>query len=176
MTTIPTGTWNIDPERSRVTFQVKHLGFANAKGRFERFAGRLELTDDPATAQASGTVEVASIETGDASRNEYLTSPDFFDAARSPQITFASTELHRVDDARLRVSGELGIGGVTRPVTLDAVVTGVETDPAGGERATLEVTGEVRRTDFELKIDGPSNALIGDRVSIALALSAVRAA
>ena len=71
-TTAPVGTWNIDPSHSNVNFQVKHLGIATVRGAFKEFEGTLELTEDLATSKAYGTVQVASVDTNEDSRDEHL--------------------------------------------------------------------------------------------------------
>jgi polyisoprenoid-binding protein YceI len=172
-TSIPAGTWTVDHDRSRVGFEVKHLGFATAKGTFTRFDGRVELSADASDGTVTGSVDVASVQTGEPPRDEYLTGAGFFDAAAHPQITFTSTSVQPRPAGRLAIAGDLTMHGMTRPITLEAEMSAVEGD---GERVQIEASGEVRRRDYGLTIEGPSNALIGDKVTITLSISAVRAA
>ncbi|MGH2861105.1 MAG: YceI family protein, partial [Solirubrobacteraceae bacterium] len=86
---IQSGTYNVDPAHSNVGFAVRHMGIATVRGQFKKFNGTVEAADDKLT--LAGTVEVASVDTGDQNRDGHLQSPDFFDAAQFPQISFSST-------------------------------------------------------------------------------------
>ncbi len=90
-TTIPVGTWAIDPSHSSVEFSVKHMGITTVRGVFNRFDGTLEISDDLASSRASGSVEVPSVDTNEPDRDAHLRSPDFFDVEKHPKMTFAST-------------------------------------------------------------------------------------
>jgi polyisoprenoid-binding protein YceI len=176
-TLIPAGTWVVDPSHSRVEFQVKHLGIATVRGNFDSFAGTLEIGDDTASAQAHGTVDVASLSTDEASRDEHLRSPDFFDAERYPQIEFRSTWIRPIGDETFEVTGDLTLRGVTREITLKAEVTGTEHDPWGNERVGLEVTGEIDRGDYGMTFNqvlGSGNVLVSDKVRLGIDISAVK--
>ena len=176
---IPTGTYSIDPAHSRVEFAVKHLGIATVKGSFDTFEGTLELGGDLASAKAHGTVDVASIETKEAARDEHLRSADFFDAEQYPKLTFASTAVNPIDQDTFEITGDLTLHGVTRPVTLKAEIQGTETDPWGNERVGLEVTGTLSRGDFGMTFNqalGSGNVLVSDKVRLSLDLSAVKQA
>ena len=176
---IPTGTYAIDPAHSRVEFAVRHLGIATVKGSFDTFEGTIELGDELASTTAHGTVDVASIETKEAARDEHLRSADFFDAEQYPKLTFASTAVSPIDEDSFEITGDLTLHGVTRPVTLKAEVQGAETDPWGNERVGLEVTGTLSRGDYGMTFNqalGSGNVLVSDKVKLSLDLSAVRQA
>src|ERR1700753_542199 len=85
---IPTATYNVDPAHSNVGFEVRHMGIATVRGSFRKVTGTV---DGSGPLTLSGSVEVASVDTGDANRDGHLQSPDFFDAAQFPEITFTST-------------------------------------------------------------------------------------
>jgi polyisoprenoid-binding protein YceI len=177
VTSVPTGTWNVDPAHSEVGFQVKHMGIATVKGKFKEFAGSLTIAED-GTASATGTVQVASVDTNEAQRDEHLRSPDFFDAASHEQITFSSTEITAVDDETFKITGDITIHGITKPITLEAVFEGSDQDPWGNTRVGLTVTGQINRSDFEMKFNqalGSGNMLVSDKVKLALDISAVKA-
>ena len=107
---------------------------ANVRGHFSDFDGTVEAAeDDPVNSRVWGTVKVASISTGDPQRDEHLKSPDFFDAARYPEITFESTRVRHLDGGTYEVAGDLMIKGVTREVELNATVEGTAVDPWGVE-------------------------------------------
>src|SRR5260221_11716204 len=86
---IPTGTYSVDPTHSNVGFEVKHMGIASVRGSFKQFQGTIDASAD--APRLDGTVEVASIDTGEANRDGHLQAPDMFDAAQYPQINFHST-------------------------------------------------------------------------------------
>ena len=174
---VPTGTWNVDPSHSEVGFQVKHMGIATVKGKFKEFQGSLTIAED-GTATASGTVQVASVDTNEAQRDEHLRSPDFFDAATHEQITFQSTSIEAVDEETFKINGDITIHGITKPITLEAIVEGSDVDPWGNTRVGLTVTGQINRSDFEMKFNqalGSGNMLVSDKVKLTLDISAVKA-
>ena len=178
-TLIPTGTWSVDPAHSTVGFSVKHLGIATVRGRFEQFEGTLEIGDDLASARAYGTAQVSSINTDEAGRDEHLRSADFFGADANPELRFESTAVRPLDEDTFEIEGELSMNGVTKPVTLTAVVEGTETDPWGNDRVGLEVTGRVNRSDWNMTFNqalGSGNLLVGEKVTLNLDISAVKQA
>ena len=178
-TPVPTGTWAVDPGHSRVEFAVKHLGIATVRGAFREFAGTLEIGEDLSTARAYGTVEVASVDTNEPQRDEHLRSADFFGGDENPQLSFASTRITPLDEETFEITGDLTMRGVTRPVTLTAVVEGTEQDPWGNERVGLAVTGQVNRGEWGMTFNqalGSGNMLVSDKVKLSLEISAVKQA
>ena len=133
---VPTGTWTLDKVHSQVGFAVKHAGVSLFRGGLDDFEATLE------GGTLSGKAGVASIKVQDENLSGHLLSPDFFDAARFPEISFVSTALRR-DRDELTVEGELEIRGVRRPVRLTGTIAGPVGDRIG---ITLETT--VDRTDF----------------------------
>ena len=178
-TLIPTGTWNVDPAHSKIGFAVKHMGIATVRGEFTEFAGSLEVGDDLSSAKATGTVKVESVDTNEGQRDEHLRSPDFFDAAQYPELTFESTKIEALDDEEFRITGQLTIHGVTNEVVLHADVQGTDVDPWGNTRVGLEITGQLSRGDYDMKFNqalGSGNMLVADKVKLALDISAVKQA
>jgi polyisoprenoid-binding protein YceI len=176
---IPTGTWSVDPAHSKVGFAVKHMGIATVRGEFTEFEGTLEVGEDISSARAYGTVKVQSVDTNEPQRDEHLRSPDFFDAAQYPEIEFESTEIEALDDEEFRITGRLTIHGITNEIVLHADVQGSDVDPWGNERVGLEVTGQLARGDYGMKFNqalGSGNMLVGDKVKLALDISAVKQA
>jgi polyisoprenoid-binding protein YceI len=176
-TALPTGTWKIDPVHSSVEFQVKHLGIATVKGQFKEFEGTLEVGPDGATAY--GTVTVDSVDTREPQRDEHLRSADFFEAATYPKIDFRSTAIRPAGDGEFEIDGDLEIHGVKRGITLGATLEGTETDPQGNDRVGLSASGQIDRSDFEMKFNaalGSGNVVVSDKVKLLIDISAVKSA
>jgi polyisoprenoid-binding protein YceI len=176
---IPTGTWAVDPAHSSVEFAVKHMGIATVRGKFNEFEGRIEIGEDLSTAKATGSVKVASVDTNEPQRDDHLRSPDFFDAATYPELTFESTGVEQLDEETFRITGNLTLHGITREIVLEAIVQGTDVDPWGNERVGLEIIGQLSRGDYEMKFNqalGSGNMLVADKVKLALDISAVKQA
>lgn len=177
-TIAPTGTWNVDAAHSKVGFAVKHLGIATVRGEFTEFEATLEIGDDLSSSRAYGKVKASSVNTNEPARDDHLRTADFFNADINPEITFDSTSIEPLDDEELRVTGNLTINGITREEVFHAEIQGTETDPWGNERVGLEVTGQISRGDYGMKFNqvlGSGNSLVGDKVKIAIDVSAVKA-
>jgi polyisoprenoid-binding protein YceI len=144
-------TWSLDPTHSGFNFTVRHMVISKVRGHFSKFAVELKL--DPANlASASGTatVEVASVDTGVADRDNHLRSPDFFDAGNHPAMTFATRKVEVQSKEAFKVTGDLTIRGTTRSVTLDGEFGGTGKDPWGNLRVGLGLKGKLNRKDFGL--------------------------
>jgi polyisoprenoid-binding protein YceI len=179
MVRVPAGTWRVDPAHSSAAFEVKHMMIATVRGQFREFDGTLEAAeDDPSNSRAWGSAKTASIDTGNEERDAHLRSPDFFDAARYPEITFASTQIEHVEGGIYRVTGDLTIKDVKREVEMTATVEGAGEDPWGNDRVGIAVRGTINRTEFGLSFQQklPSGGiLIGEEVKVLVDVSAVRA-
>jgi polyisoprenoid-binding protein YceI len=172
-TPLPTGSFTVEPARSRVEFRAKHLGMAPVRGAFGAFEGTLELSDDLAAARAYGAASVASLDTGNERRDAHLRSPAFFDAERCPTLTFESRRFRRLDDGTLEIAGDLTLRGTTRPIALTAVLRRAEDGAPGDERIALEVTGRLSRADYGMT---SVRVLVSDSVDLRLEISAVKEA
>jgi polyisoprenoid-binding protein YceI len=170
-------TWQIDPSHSRIGFSVKHMMIATVRGEFKAYTGSLELnTEDITRSKLSGDIEVASIDTREAQRDDHLRSADFFDAANHPTIHFESKRIEHVDGNEYRVVGDITIRGVTREIVLEAEYAGVHKDPWGGTRTGFTVTGSLNRKDFGLSWNAAletGGVLVGDKVKLELEVEAV---
>jgi polyisoprenoid-binding protein YceI len=176
-TVVPAGTWTVDPAHSQVGFAVKHMGIATVRGEFQDFEGTLEIGEDLSSAKAYGKVKVGSVNTNETQRDDHLRSPDFFHAEEHPELTFESTRIEAIDDETFRITGKLTIHGVTGEIVLHAEVQGTDTDPWGNERVGLEITGQLSRGDYGMTFNqalGSGNMLVGDKVKLALDVSAVK--
>ena len=176
-TAVPTGTWAVDPAHSSVGFAVKHMGLATVRGIFTDFDGVIEIGEDLSTARAYGRISVDSLDTHQPQRDEHLRSPDFFDVAQYPELRFESTAITALDEQTYRITGRLTIHGVTKEILLHAEVQGTDVDPWGHERVGLEVAGQLSRAEYGMTFNqalGSGNMLVGDTVSLALDISAVK--
>jgi polyisoprenoid-binding protein YceI len=176
-TSLPAGTWKVDPVHSSVEFQVKHLGIATVKGQFTEFEGTLEV--GPAGASAYGTVKTASVNTREPQRDAHLRSADFFEVDKYPEIGFRSTAIRPTGKDEFEIDGDLSIHGVTRPVTLKGTLEGIEPeDHQGNTRVGVSATGQINRSDFEMRFNaalGSGNVVVSDKVKILVDVSAVKA-
>ncbi|HEX7879882.1 MAG TPA: YceI family protein [Candidatus Eisenbacteria bacterium] len=170
-------TWDIDTSHSNVGFTVRHNVIAKVYGRFSEFEGTLAL--DPANLGATVvdvTIQAASVDTDNEKRNNHLKSPDFFDVAKYPTITFKSTAVTPKDKETGTLKGDLTINGVTKPVELAYTVIGF-TDAWGGQRAGFEATGSINRKDFNVnwnKTLDNGGLVVSDKVDITLQIEAVK--
>ena len=175
-TLVPTGLWRVDPGHSTIGFSAKHMMIATVRGRFREFEGTLEV-DHAGHARAHGTIQAASVDTGEPDRDAHLRSADFFDADAHPEIRFESSSIEALGDDRFRATGELEIRGVTREVELEGTVHGTGRDPWGNERVAVEARGQVNRSDFGLKWNRPletGGVLVSDEITLELDLSLVK--
>jgi polyisoprenoid-binding protein YceI len=144
--------WSIDPTHTEIGFKVKHLMITNVKGTFKEFDGSIYTTDENfMTSEIDFWINPASIDTGDAKRDEHLKSADFFDVENHKQITFVGNTYEKVDkDGSYELYGDLTIKGITKQVKLDVEFGGVMKDPWGNEKAGFSVNGKINRKDWGL--------------------------
>jgi polyisoprenoid-binding protein YceI len=150
-TIAPAGTWSADPVHSDVSFEVVHAGVDVFRGSFGEFSAT--LTGDTLT----GSAKVASVDVKDEQLSGHLLAPDFFDAARYPEIAFSATELQR-DGNALTAKGELTLKGVTQPVELTGTISDPSVDPFGNERVGLSLEATIDRTDFGVSWNAPNQS------------------
>jgi len=173
-------TWTADKAHSSVGFSVRHMMVSNVKGSFDKFTASVEGSPaDPASAKISATIEVASVNTREPKRDDHLRSPDFFDAAKFPQMMFASTKIEKVSASKAKVTGDLTLRGVTKPVTLDVEYTAPVKSPWGHMVVGATATGKINRQDFGVSFSKAletGGVLVGDEVTILLELELVQKA
>jgi polyisoprenoid-binding protein YceI len=161
-------TWEIDPVHSSAQFSVKHMMVATVRGEFGKLTGTVRT--DGKTAQVDATIDAASINTHEPKRDAHLKSADFFDVAKFPSLTFKSTKAEPAKNGGWRLSGELTMHGVTKPVTFDvSSLTPEQKGLDGTMKAGATATAKVNRKDFGLSWNRPLEAggvLVGDEVSI----------
>ena len=144
-------TWKIDPAHSEIKFKVKHLVVSTVTGHFKNFSAVIEADkDDFSDARITFEADVNSISTNNEQRDGHLKSPDFFDAAKYPKMTFRSNAVTRVSDDEYEVTGDLSIKGKSRPVTLEVTYNGTVAGFGGTKVAGFEITGKINRFDYGL--------------------------
>ena len=167
-------TWAADTAHSTVGFAVRHMMVSNVKGAFDKFTASVVGTPaDPAAAKISATIEVASVNTREPKRDDHLRSADFFDAAKFPQMTFTSTKVEKTSATTAKLTGDLTLRGVTKPVVLDVEYTQPVKNPWGKTVIGASATGKINRKDFGVNwsknLDG-GGLVVGDEVTIQLDL------
>ncbi|MGK5641903.1 YceI family protein [Streptomyces sp. URMC 126] len=174
-----TGDWTIDPAHSTIGFMVRHAMVTNVRGSFHEYQGTLHLDgSDPARSTASLDITVASVDTGMKDRDAHLLKEDFFDAERFPLMTFRSTAAESLGGDVYRLTGDLTIKDVTRPVTIDLEFNGSAVDAYGTERVGFEGHAAIQRSDWGLSWNAALEAggvMISDKVKLLFDISAVRA-
>ncbi len=161
--------WTIDGSHSRVGFSVKHLVISDVKGEFAKLSGTAQIDDaDLSKSSVEVTVEAGSVDTRDAKRDGHLKSPDFFDVAKYPNITFKSTKVVAGKDGALQVTGDLTMHGVTKAVTLDGEISKPITDPWGLTRRGVSLTGKIDRKAWGISWGKITDvgAVAGDEVKL----------
>jgi polyisoprenoid-binding protein YceI len=173
-------TWNIDSAHSAIHFSVRHMVVSKTRGRFTKFGGQLEFDpDNPEAAKVQVTIEPASVDTADSQRDGHLRSADFFDVEKFPTASFKSTRVEDLGGDKYRISGDLTIRGVTKPVSFDATFEGSGKDPWGGERAGFSGGTTIDRRQFGLewnKALETGGVLVGEKVELSLEVEAVKQA
>ncbi|WP_187829780.1 YceI family protein [Labrys sp. KNU-23] len=147
--------WRINPARTSVGFVVDGIGWPRTKGRFRDFDGRISINfDNPAASRVSFKVAATSVDVGSPSFNDYLRTDAFFNVAQYPTITFTSTKVEKVDGSHARVTGDLTIRGITRPLTIDVALD----KPAdrGSSQIGFRATGVIKRLAFNMSAGFPA--------------------
>jgi polyisoprenoid-binding protein YceI len=177
------GTWKIDPAHTGITFSAKHMMVSTVRGRFDEFEGTFTIDpDDLSRSSAEVTIQAASLSTSNPDRDAHLRSADFIDADAHPTLSFRSTSVDRVseEDGTFRLTGDLSIRGVTRPVTLEGRFEGLlAKDLWGATRAAFAASTVINRRDWNLtwnRAMETGGVLVGDKVTLELEVTATRVA
>ncbi|MBI5060143.1 YceI family protein [candidate division KSB1 bacterium] len=154
------GSWDVDQAHSKVGFTVTHMVISTVDGNFGMYTASVSYDEQyPSSLAFEAAIDASSVNTNNEKRDGHLKSPDFFDVANSPTITFKSTKTEVVSPGKFKVTGDLTMRGVTKSVVLDLSGLDKIIDTPWGTRKTAAVaTGEINRHDFNLKWD---NALPG---------------
>lgn len=169
------GRWALDPFHTRVGFVVRRLGFSKVRGEFTDVDLDVVVGETLDTTSLVATIALASVETGQPDRDAHLRSADFLDVEARPTMVFRSTSISGEGDD-WTIVGDLTIGDVTAPVTLEAELTGVNDFPPDGSRhAGFEATAEIRRKDHGLGF-GALGAGVGDLIKVEIDVELVEPA
>ena len=173
-----TGTYVIDKSHTRFGFVARHAMVTKVRGAFSDFEGTIEVDgNDPTRSSGTFTLVASSIETGNGQRDGHLRSNDFFDMETYPELRFTSTGIEQVSGDDYKVTGDLTIKDVTKPVTFDVQFTGVATDPFGNLRVGLEGRTVINRKDWGVNWNAPLEAggvLVSEKVTIEVDISAIK--
>jgi polyisoprenoid-binding protein YceI len=165
-----TSTWKLDSAHSQTNFSVKHLVISTVRGEFGKTEGAVTLDEGDVTkSKVEATIDVASVNTREQKRDEHLKSPDFFDVAKFPKMTFKSTKVEKAGDGKLKVTGDLTLKGVTKSVVLDVTGPTKEIkDPWGNVKRGIAASGKINRQDFGVSWGKMIEAgpVVGDEVAI----------
>ncbi|MGX4689639.1 YceI family protein [Streptomyces sp. JNUCC 63] len=173
-----TGEYTIDPAHSTLGFVARHAMVTNVKGKFNEFTGVLRLDGtDPSASTASIDVKMESIDTGSADRDGHLKSADFFKIDEFPEMTFRSTKAEALGGDDYRITGDLTILGVTKPLTIDLEFNGSAKDPFGNERVGFEGKAEIVRSEWGLTWNAALETggfLVSDKIKLNFDISAIK--
>jgi len=165
--------WALDPQHSSAQFAVKHLMISTVRGEFHGLTGIVNWDDKDITkSTVDVSIDTSTVDTHEPDRDKDLKSPNFFDVAQFPTMTFKSKKIEQAGAAKLKVTGDLTIHGITKEVTLDVEgPTPPIKDPWGKTRTALSATTTINRQDFAVKwnhtMDG-GGVVVSDTVNITI--------
>jgi polyisoprenoid-binding protein YceI len=173
-------TYQIDPVHSHLQFAVRHLMVSNVRGTFTGVKGTVNYDPaNPAATTVDAVIDINTINTNDEQRDGHLKSPDFFDAAQYPLMTFQGTQVEKESDSEFKVTGNLTLHGVTKPVVLKVEDVSAEAkDPWGGARIGATAKTKIKRSDYGLSWNAALETggfMVGDDVKIEFELEFVKA-
>ena len=172
--------WKIDSMHSDVEFKIKHLMITNVTGYFGKYDATVESSNDDFTdAKISFEADVNSITTKNEQRDQHLLAEDFFHAAQYPKITFVSTGVKKIDAGDYKVTGDLTMRGVTKPVELAVEFSGIVKDPYGQTKAGFEIKGKINRKDFGISFNAVTDnggLMLGEEVKLGASVQFVKQA
>ena len=175
---VHTMAWQIDTSHSEIQFTVRHMMISKVRGNFASFSGNIELDENnPAAAAVDVTVDIASIDTRDEQRDGHLRSADFFDVETYPQAHFRSTNVERIGDKKAKVTGDLTLHGVTKPIILDVEYEGMAKSPWGTYSAGFTASTKLNRKEWGLSWNQAletGGVLVGEEVTINVEVELVK--
>lgn len=174
-TKLQAGKYNVDGMHSSVGFEIPHLVISSVEGKFKTFSGVLTVNEKFDKSTLTAEAEIGSIDTGVSDRDNHLKSPDFFDAAKHPKMTFKSTSITGTPES-FKVTGDLTIKGKTKKVTFDGQYKGTVADAYGNTKAAFVASTKINRQEFGLTWSKAVEAgpVVGDEVTITLKIQAAK--
>jgi polyisoprenoid-binding protein YceI len=173
-----TGDYTLDTAHSRLGFVARHAMVTKVRGSFEDFAGTAHLDfQDPSKSTAQLTIQVKSINTQQAQRDDHLRTNDFFDAPTFPEITFTSTKAEAVSGDTYRLTGDLTIKGTTKPVAIDFEFTGAAKDPYGNIRVGFDGSTVIKRSEWGITWNAAletGGVMVSDKITLEFDISAIK--
>jgi polyisoprenoid-binding protein YceI len=164
------GSYAIDKSHSTVEFVARHLMISKVRGRFTDYDGTVVIGEGPEDTSVEVSVDLASVDTNDPKRDDHLRSADFFEIDKHPRMTFKSTRVTQDGDG-WKLTGDLTVRDVTRPVTLDVEFEGASTTPWNTSAFGFSATGEIDRDDWGISWNAAletGGMLVGKKVKIEL--------
>ncbi|MFL6593119.1 MAG: YceI family protein [Luteimonas sp.] len=164
--------YDLDPNHTRIDFSWTHFGFSHPMGRFDRFDGDFRFDPaDPTKSSVTVTIPLDSIDTGVPKLDTHLKTADFFDVTKYPTATFKSTRVERNGEHGLKVTGDLALHGVTKPVVLDVVVNKIGQHPMAGRAAAgFDASATIKRSDFGISNYVPN---VSDEILLSISTEAM---
>ncbi len=174
-------TWQIDPAHSRAQFTARHFGISNVRGDFSNIKGTVDFDGKDVTkAKVRATIDVNTVTTHVKQRDDHLKTADFFDVAKHPTMTFESTAITPAGAGKYKMTGNLTLRGVTKPVTFDLdAPSAVIKDPQGASRVGAAAVATINRKDFGVAYDGKlpnGTSSVSDDIRIQLDVELLQAA
>ena len=168
-------TWQIDPNHTAAQFSVRHMGISTVRGAFTKVSGSAQYDPaDAAKTSLEATIETASVDTRVSMRDDDLRSPNYFDVAKFPTITFKSNSVQAAGEGKLKITGDLTIHGVTKEVVLDVDGPSAPvTDPRGNSHVGASASTKINRKDFGV---GGANPMVGEEITITIDVELVHPA
>lgn len=170
-------TYEADTAHTTIGFAVKHMVLATVRGTFGEFEASLDYNaEDPSATRGTASIKTASINTANQKRDDHLRSPDFFDVAAHPEITFV-TKSAASEGGKLVLTGDLTIRGVTKEIALPVEVSGPITDPWGNVRIGFEGATTINRQDFGVswnKVLDAGGVVVGDDVKVEISFEGIK--
>jgi polyisoprenoid-binding protein YceI len=172
------GEWDVDAAHTQLQFVARHMMVTKVRGRFDRFQGKIHVGEGLEDSWAEFKVEMPSITTGVEDRDQHLRSADFFEIEKYPQMSFRTTKIEHAGGAKLKVTGDLTIKDVTRPVTFDLVYEGATPNQlGGGTRIFFTGNAEIDREDWGITWNVALEAggwLVSKKVALEIEVAALK--